>query len=88
MNLIDTIEEFDPGHFNRRRVILEDLRSKLSMMGFFPLLLSWNDVECFWITLEPDEANKGKKITIDRDSLDWKSYVEALKEVAKYHEVA
>ncbi len=84
MNLINIIEEFDPGHFNRREIILEDLRSKLSMMGFFPLPLSSNDIQCFWITLEPNEANKGKKISVDRDSLDWVPYIEALKEVARY----
>ena len=84
MNLIQTIEAVDPGHFARREVSLENLRTKVRAMGFFPLPLTWNDIECFWITLEPNDANKGMKISVDRDSLDWEPYIEALKEVARY----
>ena len=55
-------------------------------MGFFPLPLSRNDIECFWITLEPNEAHKNKKIKVDSDDLDYQPYIESLKGVAKYYE--
>jgi hypothetical protein len=84
MNLIQTIEEFDSGHFARREDILEDLREKARALGFFPLPLTWNDVECFWIRLEPNDSNKGLKIRATRDELEWDRYIEVLKEVARY----
>ena len=84
MNLIQTIEEFDPGHFTRREDILEDLRTKAREMGFFPLPLSWNDIECFWIRLEPNDSNKGLKVHATRDELEWDSYIKVLKVVARY----
>lgn len=84
MNLIQTIEEFDPGHFARREDILEDLKTKAREMGFFPLPLSWNDIECYWIRLEPNDSNQGLKIRATRDELEWDSYIEVLKEVARY----
>lgn len=86
MSLIQTIEEFDPGHFARREDILEDLREKARALGFFPLPLKWNDVECFWIRLEPNDSNKGLKIHATRDELEWDRYIEVLKEVAR-HEI-
>jgi hypothetical protein len=84
MNLIQTIEEFDLGHFARREDILEDLRTKAREMGFFPLPLSWNDIECYWIRLEPNDSNHGLKICATRDELEWDRYIELLKEVARY----
>jgi len=84
MNLKKTIESFDPGHFARREDILEDLRTKLRSMGFFPLHLSQNDIDCFWVTLEPNGSYRGKKISVDRDNLDYDQYIDALKEVARY----
>jgi hypothetical protein len=84
MNLIQTIEEFDPGHFARREDILEDLRKKVRELGFFPLPLSWSDIECFWIRLEPNDSHKGRKIHITREELIWDNFIEVVKEVAKY----
>ena len=84
MNLAHLVEELDPGHFGRRRVILEDLREKARSMGFFPLPLSSNDELCFWVSLEPNESNQGQRIHVSRDELRWPSYIDALKEVAKY----
>lgn len=84
MNLIQTIEELDPGHFARREDILEDLRVKAREMGFFPLQLSLNDIECFWIRLEPNDAHKGKKISFQREYIDDEYIIEVLKEVARY----
>lgn len=84
MNLIQTIEKIDPGHFARREDILKDLQTKARELGFFPLTLSWDDIECFWITLEPNDSHKGKKIRVTRDDLEWDAYAEALKEVARY----
>lgn len=84
MNLIQTIEQFDPGHFARREDILEDLRVKAREMGFFPLPLSQNDIECFWIRLEPNDSHKGRKIHVSRDELYWDNFIEVVKEVARY----
>lgn len=86
MNLLQTIEELDPGHFARREDILEDLRTKLREMGFFPLPLTQNDIECFWVTLEPNDSHKGRKIHVTRDELYWDNFIEVVKEVAKYEE--
>lgn len=86
MTLVKTIEQIDPGHFARRQDILENLRTKVRAMGFFPLPLTQNDIECFWITLQPNNANKDKKISVDREGLDWEPYIEALKEVARYEQ--
>lgn len=88
MNLIQTIEEFDPGHFARREDILEDLRKKVRELGFFPLPLSWSDIECFWIRLEPNDFNKGLKIQFTKDTLfditAIPSVMKIYKDVAKY----
>ena len=87
MNLIQTIEELDPGHFARREDILEDLRTKVINMGFFPFPLSWNDIECFWIRLE-GKNGKSYSITSEmmQDALNIPDLMEALKEVMKYEE--
>jgi hypothetical protein len=87
MSLIATIEELDPGHFKRREYILEDLREKSRALGFFPLPLTWNDVECFWIRLEPNESNKGLKINFTKDTLfdlEIPSILKIYKDVARY----
>lgn len=87
MSLIQTIEEFDPGHFARREDILEDLREKARALGFFPLPLTWNDVECFWIRLEPNESNMGLKINLTEETLfdlEIPSILKIYKDVAKY----
>lgn len=85
MNLIQTIEELDPGHFKRREDILEDFRTKVRNMGFFPLPLSWNDIECFWIRLE-GKNGKPHNITSElvQDALILPNLMEVLKEVMKY----
>lgn len=84
VNLIHTIESFDPGHFTRREDILENLRAKVQQMGFFPLPLSWNDIECFWIRLEPNDSNKGKKISFTTDYIGDEYAIKVMKEVARY----
>lgn len=84
MNIKQTIEQFDPGHFALREDILEDLRTKLSKMGFFPLPLTQNDIECFWVTLEPNDSHKGRKIHVTKDELYWDNFIEVVKEVARY----
>ena len=84
MNLKQTIESFDPGHFGRREDILEDLRTKVRELGFFPLHLSQNDIDCFWVTLEPNDSHKGRKINITREELTWDNFIEVVKEVARY----
>lgn len=84
MNLKQTIEEFDPGHFNNRALILEDLRTKVQNMGFYPLPLSQNDIDCFWITLEASDLHKGKEVTMSTQDLHYDSFIDILKEIAKY----
>ena len=84
MNLVQTIEELDPGHFASREEILEDLRKKAKEFGFFPLPLTQNDIECFWIRLEPNEMHKDKKISFQKDYIDDEYVLELLKDVAKY----
>lgn len=84
MNLIKTIEEIDPGHFARRSDILKDLRKKLHEMGFFPLPLSQKDIECFWVTLEPNDSHKGRKIHVTKDELYCDNFIDVVKEVARY----
>lgn len=81
MNLIQTIEELDPGHFGRREVILENLRKKAKELGFFPLPLTQNDIECFWIRLEPNSSNKDLKIHFTKDDF---SFIDIFKDVARY----
>jgi hypothetical protein len=84
MNLVQTIEELDPGHFARREEILEDLRKKAKELGFFPLPLSQNDIECYWIRLESNEMHKGKQISFQREYTDDEYVLELLKDAAKY----
>ena len=88
MSLIQTIEELDPGHFTRRETILKDLRAKVRDLGFFPLPLTWNDIECFWIRLEPNDSNKGLKIHLSEetyfDMINLSSLMEIYKGVARY----
>ena len=88
MSLIATIEEIDPGHFARREKFLEDLREKARALGFFPLPLSWSDVECFWIRLEPNDSNKGLKIQFTKDTLfeiaEIPSVMKIYRDVARY----
>ena len=84
MNLKQTIEEFDPGRFGRRAKILEDVRKKLHSMGFFPLPLTLNDIDCFWVTLETNDLHKGKVVNVSREDLHWDDFIEVVKEVARY----
>lgn len=84
MNLKQTIEEFDPGHFGRRAEILEDVRKKLRSMGFFPLPLTQDDIDCFWVTLETNELYKDRVVHASREELEWDNFIEVVKEVARY----
>ena len=84
MNLIQTIEELDLGHFGRRELILEDLRKKVKGLGFFPLPLTQNDIECFWIRLEANEMHKSMKISFQKEYTDDEYVLKLLKEVARY----
>lgn len=74
MQIKETIEQFDPGHFARREDILEDLRAKVRELGFFPLPLTQNDIDCFWVTLEPNDSHKGMKIHFQKEDLDYLKY--------------
>lgn len=84
MNIKQTIEELDPGHFDRRSVVLEKLRTKAKDLGFFPLPLSQNDIDCYWIRLEPNESHKGKNISFQEEYVDDEYVIDLLKEVARY----
>jgi hypothetical protein len=67
MFLKQTIEQFDPGHFDRRKDILEDLREKVRELGFFPLPLTQNDIECLQLVFEDNRGKKyrGTSITVE-----------------------
>jgi len=78
---MDIIQTFDEKHIRLREEILEDLRLKVSDLGFFPLSLSWNDIKCFWIRLEPNSSNQGLKIRFQRGDED---FLNIFKEVARY----
>ena len=84
MNVKQTIEQFDPGHFDRRKVVLEKLRTKAKDLGFFPLPLSQNDIDCYWIRLEPNDSHKGKNISFQEEYTDDGIIIDLLKEVARY----
>lgn len=86
MNLLQLLEEMSPGHFSQRNESLERLKEKVQALGFFPLHLTPHDVECFWIRIEPNESNRSRKIHVTHDEIEWPTYVEALKEVARYEE--
>jgi hypothetical protein len=86
MNLISVIEQFDPGHFSRRLDSLQQLSTKVSELGFFPLPISGKDLECFWIRVEAIEEGKYSCISYEmyEDMLGVPSFFERLKKVAKY----
>lgn len=87
MILKQTIEQFDPGHFDRRKDILEDLREKVRELGFFPLPLTQNDIDCFWVRLEPNDSHKGLHIHFTKDDLFWlenENTFQIYKDVARY----
>lgn len=81
MNVIALLEEIDPGHFSHREITLDRLREKARELGFFPLPLSRNDIECFWIRLEPIESAEIIHFTTD---ILFDGYYEHLKKVAKH----
>lgn len=84
MNVKQIIAQFDPGHFDRRSVVLEKLRAKAKDLGFFPLPLSQNDIDCYWIRLEANESHKGKNISFQEEFVNDEYAIDLLKEVARY----
>lgn len=84
MNLVQTIEQLDPGHFGRIGAFLENLRKRAKELGFFPLPLTQNDIECFWIRLEANETHEGMKISFQEEYIDDEYVLKLLKDVAKY----
>jgi hypothetical protein len=81
---MNSIEEFDPGHFNRRAALLERLRTKAQSMGFHPLPLTQDDIHAYWITLEANELHKGKTINVSTQDLHYDGFIDVLKEIARY----
>jgi len=88
MNLIDTLEMLDPGHFSRREVELESLRKNVRTLGFFPLPLSRNDIECLWVRLEAKDYYSGSPIYLTEESyfdvVNNANFFEILKKMAKH----
>ena len=84
-NLVQTIMEIEPNHFNDREKSLENLRKEAKAMGFYPLPLTWNDIECFWIRLE---SKSGKPYSVSfemmQDALALPDLMKAMKGVMKY----
>jgi hypothetical protein len=81
--LIQIIEQFDSGHFNRRGETLEKMREKAKELGFFPLPLTQNDIECFWIRIEAKDVNR-KHISVTFESFEDDSYLVLLRDYARY----
>ena len=90
MDLTYTIEEFDPGHFSRRKLYLEKVRKKFQDLGFFPLQVSESDILCYQLTFEDTRGPKyrGTSVTIEtlEDVLENPDgqLMNTLKEVFKY----
>lgn len=83
--LIETIEQFDPGHFDRRHSYLSKVSKAVEAMGFYPLEITQKDIECYWIRIET-VCGKGFNLTVDmfEDIKFSPSLLNLLKEVAKY----
>lgn len=82
-SLIETIERFDPGHFDRRYDYLVKLSKEVKEMGFFPLQITQNDIECYWIRLE---SINGKRTIFAPEYLDDCNVIEVIKKVARHEE--
>lgn len=87
MNLVHAIEEMDPDHFSKRLIALKRLSNEARSLGFFPLQITQNDLECYWIRLESGE---GKHVNLPfelyEDAKSSPNIFEALKKVARYEE--
>lgn len=85
--LIKTIEQFDPGHFDRRHSYLSKVSKAAKAMGFYPLEITQNDIECYWVRIET-VCGKVVNLTVDmfEDIKFSPSLLKLLKEVAKYKE--
>lgn len=85
MNLVHIIEETDPGHFSKRLSALKRLSNEARSLGFFPLQITQNDIQCYWIRLESSE---GKHVNLSfelyEDAKSSSNIFKALKEVARY----
>lgn len=85
--LIETIEQFDSGHFDRRHSYLLKVSRAAEAMGFYPLEITQKDIQCYWIRIET-VGGKGFSLTVDmfEDIKFSPSLLNLLKEVAKYKE--
>jgi len=87
MNLVQAIEEMDPDHFSKRLIALKRLSNEARSLGFFPLQITQNDLECYWIRLE---SGKSKHVNLPlkllEDAKSSPNIFEALKKAARYEE--
>jgi len=85
INLIQTIEMYDPGHFDRRYNYLLELSEEVRTMGFFPLQITRNDIECYWIRLQT-KSNDVLNLSVEmvEDMKVFPDLMKSLKEVAKH----
>ena len=93
MNLVQTIEELDPGHFKRRKNHLMKLHNKFVALGFFPLQINESDVLCYQLTFQDKRVNNrgvivGTSITVENleellENPDG-SFIQTIKEVLRY----
>ncbi len=93
MSLIATIEELDPGHFDRRKTYLRKVREKFIALGFFPLQISETDVLCYQLTFDDKRINNrgaviGTSISIENledviENPDTQ-FMKTIKEVLRY----
>lgn len=83
-SLIATIEQFDPGHFDRRRKYLLELLEELKEIGFFPLQITQNDIECYRVRIESNSKDLPVTCEMIEDIKHTPSLMDALKEAARY----
>jgi hypothetical protein len=86
-NLVETIEQFDPGHFTRRYDYLLKVSEQVRSMGFFPLQITQRDIECYWVRVET-KCGKWYSLYVEMvyDMKAFPDLLNALKEVARYEE--
>lgn len=86
-SMIATIEQFDPGHFDRRYSYLLKLSEELKGMGFFPLQITQKDIECYQVRVET-KCNREYSLYVEMidDMKMFPDLLKALKEVARYEE--
>lgn len=87
MNFRQSFEFLDPGYFAKRHDSLLKTSKEIRSMGFFPLKITENDIDCNWIRLETiDGGYYSLYEEMWEDMKIFPDLLKALKEVARYEE--